>query len=88
MNDTLDLRKKKNNEIIEILNNKNYDKMDNSFLYLTKMPMDSVNEENVNKLKIEYDEINKTIELLKNKSVDEIYYDELNILNKELKKWF
>lgn len=52
------------------------------------MPMDSVNEENVNKLKNEYDDINKKIEELTNKSVDKIYYDELNILEKELKKWF
>tara|TARA_Y100000768_G_scaffold152963_1_gene114302 strand:+ start:2116 stop:5418 length:3303 start_codon:yes stop_codon:yes gene_type:complete len=88
LNDTLDLRKKKNNEIIEILKNKDYDKIENSFSYLTKMPMDSVNEENVDKLKNEYDDINNKIDELTNKSVDKIYYDELNILEKELKKWF
>tara|TARA_B110000114_G_C15030654_1_gene372790 strand:- start:1100 stop:1252 length:153 start_codon:yes stop_codon:yes gene_type:complete len=50
--------------------------------------MDSVNEENVNKLKNEYGDINKKIEELTIKSVDKIYYDELNKLEKELKKWF
>ena len=88
LNDTLDLRKKKNNEITEILKNKNYDKIEKSFSYITKMPMDSVNEENVNKLKNEYGDINKKIEELTIKSVDKIYYDELNKLEKELKKWF
>ena len=51
LNDTLDLRKKKSNEIETILTEKDYDKIENSYHYLVKMPMDMVNEENVNKLK-------------------------------------
>ena len=86
INDTLDLRKKKSDEIFKILQEKEYDKIENGFSYLTKMPMESVNNENVEKLKNEYDEINKIIEDLTNKSINEIYCDELNELNKELKK--
>ena len=86
LNDTLDLRKKNGYEINTILQEKDYEKIDNTYSYLTKMPMESVNNENVEKLKNEYDNINKTIEDLTNKTVEEIYLEELEELRKELKK--
>lgn len=86
LNDTLDLRKKNGDEINTILQEKDYDKIDNTYSYLTKMPMESVNNENVEKLKNDYDDINKSIEDLTNKTVNEIYLDELDELSKELKK--
>ena len=46
MNDTIDLRKKKSQVIDDLLTTKQYDKIENSFQYLTKMHMDMVNEEN------------------------------------------
>ena len=48
---TIDLRKKKSVEINEMLKEKKYDKHENTYYYLIKMPMDSVNEENVENLK-------------------------------------
>ena len=47
---TIDLRRKKQDEINQLLDDKQYDRSDGSFKYLTKMPMDSVTEENVEKL--------------------------------------
>ena len=52
--DEIDLRKKKNDEINEIMArlkfDKDIDKIKDNYHYLTKMPMDSVSEENVEKL--------------------------------------
>lgn len=49
---TIDLRRKKKKEIVDLLIAKGYDMIDNDveFKYLVKMPMDSVSEENVEKI--------------------------------------
>ena len=67
LNDTIDLRKKKKDEVIAMLEKKGYDKIedDNEYNYLVRMPMDSVTEENVTNYL-------KTIELIKNKTVSDI----------------
>jgi DNA topoisomerase-2 len=60
---TIDLRKKTKSQVIQMLEAKNYDKIENDdeYKYLTKMPMDSVTEENVDKLR--KDKGNKETEL-------------------------
>ena len=50
LNDTLDLRKKKREDIHCMLVSKKYDTIDDDYKYLIKMPMDSVSEESVAKL--------------------------------------
>ena len=49
---TVDLRKKKREHVIQLLEEKGYDKIDgdDDYRYLVKMPMDSVTEENVDRL--------------------------------------
>jgi DNA topoisomerase-2 len=49
---TIDLRKKKKEQVVHLLSEKGYTVMDGDedYNYLTKMPMDSVTEENVEKL--------------------------------------
>jgi DNA topoisomerase II len=49
LNDTIDLRKKTKQQVVELLQNRNYDTVDEDtdFKYLVKMPMDIVTEENV-----------------------------------------
>ena len=49
---TIDLRNKKKSSIIDMLMEKGYDTIDddNEYKYLLKMPMDSISEENVNKI--------------------------------------
>lgn len=85
LNDTLDLRKKKMDEIISILESKEYSKLenDNEYKYLIKMPMDSVSEENVNKLL--NDKKIKDIELdtLMKKDIKTIWSEELSALKRE-----
>ena len=88
LNDTLDLRKKKTREIVEILENKGYDKIDSDpeYKYLVKMPMDSVSEENVEKIMNET--VNKEMELniLKTKDIKTIWSEELTVLLDEYNK--
>jgi len=80
LEDTIDLRKKKSGEINEMLTEKEYDKYENSYNYLTKMPMDSLNEENVEKLKKEHDKTNQKIKELMEKTITEMYLEELKEL--------
>ena len=67
-----------------MMQTKKYDKQDNTFNYLIKMPMDSVNEENVENLKQEYEKVQKELEELKNKHITMMYYEELVELEKML----
>ena len=77
---SIDLRRKKREEIIELLENHNFDKFDSSFNYLIRMPMDSVCEENVEK--IINQKGNKEIEIntLKKQTIEEIWISELTNL--------
>jgi len=84
VNNTIDLRKKKSQEIENILLNKSYDKIDDSYNYLIKMPMDMVNEENIEKMKNEYDNTRNTFNILKQTTIVEMYYNELCELEKSI----
>jgi DNA topoisomerase-2 len=85
LNDTIDLRKKKKQEIIDILNNKDYDTIDDDedFKYLVKMPMDSVSEENVEKLLNERDNKNNELLRVKSTTIQEMWLQELTALENE-----
>ena len=82
---TIDLRKKKKEQVIEMLTGKNYDKIDgdNEYKYLVKMPMDSVTEENVDKLL--KDKGNKETELdkIKNTTINKMWILELDNLREQ-----
>ena len=67
LHDKIDLRKKKDVEINQMLKDFELVEIDDSYHYLIKMPMDSVSNENVAKLlkeekdiKLYYDELQKT----------------------------
>ena len=62
---SIDLRKKTSTQIDELLYKKQYIKQNDTYHYLIRLPMDSVNIENVEKLKKERDEIFKQLETLK-----------------------
>ena len=84
LNDSIDLRKKKSQEIEQILTSKQYDKIENSYQYLVKMPMDMVNEENIIKLKNEYDSTKESLDKLISTSHITMYYEELCELEKTI----
>jgi DNA topoisomerase-2 len=82
---TIDLRKKKKEQVFEMLQEKGYDKVegDEDYKYLVKMPMDSVTEENVEKLL--KDKGNKEIELeeIKNTTINKMWITELDNLREQ-----
>jgi DNA topoisomerase-2 len=85
---TIDLRKKKREEVIKMLSEKQYyDKIDTSsdteYKYLTRMPMDSVTEENVAKLKKEYNKKNKELGLVQKMAPENMWLEELIKLEEE-----
>ena len=82
---TIDLRKKKKEEVVQLLKEKGYHLLENDedYKYLVKMTMDSVTEENVDKLFKEHE--NKLIELqnIKNTTIYQMWSNELALLEKE-----
>jgi DNA topoisomerase-2 len=82
LDETIDLRKKKKEQVIEMLQSKGYDIIDKDadYKYLTKMPMDSVTEENVTNLLNDKTNQEKELELLKNSTTNQIWNSELDIL--------
>ena len=86
---TIDLRKKKKEQVIEMLNEKGYTIIDgdNDYKYLTKMTMDSVTDENVEKIFNEQLIKNNELETIKNTSINQMWIFELNNLNEEYIKY-
>jgi len=77
---TIDLRRKKRDEVVEMLSSKGYDIMDDDadYKYLTRMPMDSVTEENVCKLEKERGTKQAQLEEVQTTSISEMWSKELD----------
>lgn len=82
---TIDLRKKKKDQVIEMLQSKGYDIIDEepNYHYLVKMPMDSVTEENVEKINKEYDNKKSELELVKSTTINQMWLTELDSLKEQ-----
>jgi DNA topoisomerase-2 len=82
LDDTIDLRKKKKEEVIKMLHDKGYDIMDGDqeYKYLIKMPMDSVTEENVDKLLKDKTLKENELETVKNTTIHKMWLTELDNL--------
>jgi DNA topoisomerase-2 len=86
---TIDLRRKKRDEVNQLLLQKKYDVIDDDtdFKYLVKLPMDSVTEENVAKLLKEHGDKALELELVKTKTIQQMWTDELETLSSEYAKY-
>lgn len=82
---TIDLRKKNKQQVVQMLEQKGYDMLedDDEYKYLTKMTMDSVTEENVERLFKEHGNKAAELEVVKNTTVNEMWLAELDKLNAE-----
>jgi DNA topoisomerase-2 len=82
---TVDLRRKKKDEVTQMLQNKSYAIIgdDEEYKYLTKMPMDSVTEENVTKLNKEFEQKTKELTELEATSPQDMWSKELTRLAEE-----
>jgi len=85
LNGTVDLRRKKHEEVVTMLTEKGYDKLDENgdYKYLTRMPMDSVTQENVEKLLREQDNKQVELEKIKKTTIYEMWMSELETLKGE-----
>jgi DNA topoisomerase-2 len=79
---TIDLRKRKRDEVTTLLEKKGYDVMDDDFdfKYLTKMPMDSVTREIVEKIFREHGLKQQELETVKSTTANQMWLLELNNL--------
>jgi len=84
LNDTLDLRKKSNSQICELLEQKKYSKINDNYNYLIKMTMDSVCQENVDSLNKQFEEKKKQYDKMLDTNNKDIWKSELEELKKSL----
>jgi len=89
LDDTIDLRKKKKEVIIQMLKDKEYDTIDNDadYKYLLKMSMDSVTEENVQKLTNDHDSKTEQLQDVMATSIQDMWLRELDCLEVEYDKF-
>ena len=82
---TVDLRKKSKAQVSAMLKEKGYNMIDedNEYKYLVKLPMDSVTEENVQKIFKEQESKSVELETVKNTSANQMWTRELISLKKE-----
>lgn len=80
---TIDLRKKTNQQVQDLLQGMNYDALDGDFKYLIKMPMDSVTEEHVANILKEKADTEAELELLINTTTNQMWLKELSSFEKE-----
>ena len=85
LDDTIDLRKKKKEQVIKMLQEKGYDIIgdDLEYKYLIKMPMDSVTDENVEKIFRERGAKEVELETIKSTTINQFWCSELDSLREE-----
>ena len=86
---TIDLRNKKKTVVIDMLTEKEYDKLDGEkydpdYKYLLKMPMDSLTEENFNKMCQDKDNKITELEKLKSTAIEHMWLSELEELKTQM----
>jgi DNA topoisomerase-2 len=95
LDDTIDLRRKTTAMMVQILKDRNYDVQQGDddgdlvagYKYLLKLPMDSVSEENVEKLRTEKEKKEKELAHLESKTTENLWQDDLAELEEEYKKF-
>jgi len=87
--DTIDLRKKKKEVVINLLKERGYDVLDNDeeYKYLREMRLSMVEEENYMKLMDECENKKNELEVLKNTTIEKMWVRELDDLEKAIAKY-
>jgi DNA topoisomerase-2 len=87
LNDTIDLRRKSEKEVNDMLMEHSYETIDDNYNYLTDMKMSSVCNENVNYLNNKYLEKENELEKLTNTTIENIWLTELQTLEVEYERY-
>ena len=82
---SIDLRKKKREEVNEMLSAKGYNiiEEDSDYKYLVRMPMDSVTEENIAKLLKSKEDKESELEIMKLTTIQQMWITELDLLKEQ-----
>jgi DNA topoisomerase-2 len=82
----IDLRNMKKSDILTMMSEKGYDTMDEDidYKYLLKMPMDSVSEENVERLLKDKSSKEKELSIIQSTTIEKMWLNELEELKKML----
>ena len=83
----VDLRKKSKAEVDALLNTHDFTRIDGDYKYLTKMPMDSVCQENVDQALKEKAETEKDLAALKSTTCEQMWLKELDTFEQEYRKY-
>ena len=83
---SIDLRRKRGDELVAMLQSKSYDIIENDYKYLLKLPMDSVSEENVQKLLKEKEQKELCHAVLHGTSIEQLWLADLAELRTEYLK--
>ena len=83
----IDLRRKNAQQVTELLETNKFDKINDEYDYLKKMPMDSVTNENVEIILKEKENTEKELEALLSTTLSDMWLNELEILEKEYIKY-
>ena len=85
LNGTIDLRNKTHEEIDQMLENTGIFRHNDSYDYLTNLSFKSVSKENVEKLNNDYHKKTQELKIIKEKSIEQIWLEELNEFEKSYK---
>jgi DNA topoisomerase-2 len=85
--DKIDLRRKSADAVEDMLSKHAFVKIDGDYKYLVKMPMDSVTNENVERLKKERDDTKSELDVLVGTTLEQIWMKELEALEVEYSKY-
>ena len=83
----VDLRKKTAQQVQELLSGRGYIVLEGDYKYLTKMPMDSVTQENVAQIMKEKGDAEKELETLLNTTIEQMWLHELGVFEVEYGKY-
>ena len=83
--DEIDLRRKDGNTINAMLSSMNFDRIEDSFDYLIKLPMNTVSKENVDKLMNEKANVEVELAKLEQTTIQQIWLNELEKFEREYK---
>jgi DNA topoisomerase-2 len=84
---SIDLRRKTNDTVVQLLEENGFDRLDGDYKYLTKMPMDSVTQENVDAIMKEKTETEQELDTLKVTSCETMWMRELVHFETEYAKY-
>lgn len=87
LNDTIDLRRKNTSQIDDLLIANKLGKIDGSYDYLIKMPMNSVSQENIDKLLKEKGDNELQLQELQDTTVQNMWLKELEIFEAQYNKY-